>query len=729
MKCACPRPTTAPARHATHLIWWLRLALIACAARGAAEARPVAFVGNYETGAVTEINTSRNTVAATIPVSLPYALQGAKLDPQGTRVYVATAGGVSIVDTASGAVVDTIQSTLQIGPCSGNCWGGALDVTPDGAFLYLTAATPYPHVGYFAVTVIDTASRQVAAAIPIESLPQGVAIASDGRAYVTTIAAPYALTVIDTGSRAVVATLPLDLPAWAIAVAPDAQEVYVATVDQRSSYVEVVDTRTYAVTARIPVPATATGLAVTPDGRTVYVATYRAILAVDVATRAVTATIGAGRPEQVAVSRDGAFAYVTDYDAGVLRVVDTSTNTLIDSIPVGPVPATLTVAPDDQRVYVLPPWGASAVWAIDPRTRRVDVLVRAASSLDSVVLSPDGRRAYTLNTAYNDAVFVLDTAADVLVNRIPLEGWSDGARGSPGRLVVSPDGANIYVNTNPIAVIDAEQERISTTIALPTGEPPVAIAVSPDGTRAYALGSRFVESASGFASFEKVIFVIELQTGTVSATIVITETGSPSHIALTPDGAFAYVALQQPLQPDHGPPIPGHVVIVDTATHEEVASFVDEPEEIAVAPDGRFAYVATDRATITVVDAVRKVVSGTLNVGFRQRHVAVTADSRYVFATGDTSEVGIINTADETATTVYVGGFPSGIAIGSVEDASCPGDCGHHGVVVVADLVKAVNIMLGSVGVEECRSLDRNSDGAVSVDDIIAAVNAALDGC
>jgi len=405
-----PRPTRClPFR-------WLALVLMVSVARDPANARPFAFVANQATGVITEINPTRKAVAETVPLSLAYGLQAAKLNPQGTRLYV------SIVDTASGAVVDTIQSTLEPGPCRGNCLGAALDLTPDGTSLYLITATPYPDVGYFAVTVIDTTSQQVVAAIPVEKVPQAVVIASDGHAYVATTDAPYSLTVIDTESRAVVATIPLDLPAWTLAVAPDAREVYAATVDARSSYIEVVETGTQTVTARIPVPRTATGLAVTPDGHTIYVATYGAIVVVDVATRQVAATIPAARPEQVAVSRDGGFAYVTDYDAGALRVVDTSTNALVDTIPLGPIPATIAVSPDGGRLYVLPPWGPSAVWAIDTRSRRVDVLAPSASSLDSVVLSPDGHRAYVLNTAYSDTVFIVDTSSDMLIKRIPLDG-------------------------------------------------------------------------------------------------------------------------------------------------------------------------------------------------------------------------------------------------------------------------------------------------------------------
>lgn len=295
---------------------------------------------------------------------------------------------------------------------------------------------------------------------------------------------------------------------------------------------------------------------------------------------------------------------------------------------------------------------------------------------------------------------------------------------------MSPDGTRVYANTNPIAVIDAEQGQVSATIPLPFDRPPVAIGLSPDGARAYALGSMFVQSASGFGSWANVIFVVETRTGAVLATIGLTATGVPSDITLTPDGRFAYVALQRPPQSEHGPPTPGHVVIVDTATHQEVASFVDAPEEIAIAPNGAFAYVATDRTTITVIDAVHQVVTGTLSAGFAQSHVAVTPDSAYVYATGSSSsEVAIIHAADQTADAVYIGGFPGAIAIGSVEEPLCPGDCDHRGVVAVDDLVRGVNIVLGNLGVDTCPSLDRNSDGTVLIDDLVTAIDAALDGC
>ena len=45
------------------------------------------------------------------------------------------------------------------------------------------------------------------------------------------------------------------------------------------------------------------------------------------------------------------------------------------------------------------------------------------------------------------------------------------------------------------------------------------------------------------------------------------------------------------------------------------------------------------------------------------------------------------------------------------------------------ELIKGVNIALGSTSVDACASFDASGDGAVTIDELIAAVNRALNGC
>ena len=60
---------------------------------------------------------------------------------------------------------------------------------------------------------------------------------------------------------------------------------------------------------------------------------------------------------------------------------------------------------------------------------------------------------------------------------------------------------------------------------------------------------------------------------------------------------------------------------------------------------------------------------------------------------------------------------------------ACVGDCDEDGTVAIDELVKAVNIALGSAAVSVCPAADRNGNGMVTIDELLAAVNAALGGC
>lgn len=60
---------------------------------------------------------------------------------------------------------------------------------------------------------------------------------------------------------------------------------------------------------------------------------------------------------------------------------------------------------------------------------------------------------------------------------------------------------------------------------------------------------------------------------------------------------------------------------------------------------------------------------------------------------------------------------------------SCAGDCGGDGEVTVDEIIRLVNVALGTGSVGECPEGETDGDGEVTVTDIIRAVNAALHGC
>jgi glucose/arabinose dehydrogenase len=60
---------------------------------------------------------------------------------------------------------------------------------------------------------------------------------------------------------------------------------------------------------------------------------------------------------------------------------------------------------------------------------------------------------------------------------------------------------------------------------------------------------------------------------------------------------------------------------------------------------------------------------------------------------------------------------------------ACPGDCDGGGTVSIDELVQAVDLALDGGDVSGCALADVNGDGGLTVDELISAVDAALDGC
>jgi streptogramin lyase len=65
----------------------------------------------------------------------------------------------------------------------------------------------------------------------------------------------------------------------------------------------------------------------------------------------------------------------------------------------------------------------------------------------------------------------------------------------------------------------------------------------------------------------------------------------------------------------------------------------------------------------------------------------------------------------------------------ATETTSCAGDCDGNQAVSISELVTAVNIALGSRGVEDCPNADTDGDEVVRVNDLVTAVGRALRGC
>jgi hypothetical protein len=68
-------------------------------------------------------------------------------------------------------------------------------------------------------------------------------------------------------------------------------------------------------------------------------------------------------------------------------------------------------------------------------------------------------------------------------------------------------------------------------------------------------------------------------------------------------------------------------------------------------------------------------------------------------------------------------------APGTLLFIGCPGDCNGDGRVTIDELIRMVNVALGTTNLRACLAGDSDRNRTIAVNEIVAAVNNALSGC
>jgi YVTN family beta-propeller protein len=135
------------------------------------------------------------------------------------------------------------------------------------------------------------------------------------------------------------------------------------------------------------------------------------------------------------------FAYVANYGDNSVSVINTATNGIVATVPVGIYPAAVAVTPDRGHVYVVNQATCqdsdclsqpSNVSVISTATNSVIATVPVGSYPTGVAITPDGTRAYATNLA-NGSISVINTASNLVVATIP------GLSGPTG-IAITPNG-------------------------------------------------------------------------------------------------------------------------------------------------------------------------------------------------------------------------------------------------------------------------------------------------
>lgn len=254
------------------------------------------------------------------------------------------------------------------------------------------------------------------------------------------------------------------------------------------------------------------------------------ISVVDTATNEVVATVGVGAgPQGVAITPNGAFAYVTNFTSNDVSVIKTATNTVTATVEVGGGPLGVAITPNGAFAYVTV-FGnlcvGGGVWVIDTATNAVVATVPLVGCTTGVAITPNGAFAYATNNT-SDTVSVIDTTTNSVMLTVPVGG-------NPYGVAITPDGASAYVthsgfsgaSANSVSVIDTAANSVAATVSV--GAVPRGVAITPDGAFAYVTNN-----------ISNTVSVVATATNTVVATVPVG--GGPWGVAITPDGAFAYV--------------------------------------------------------------------------------------------------------------------------------------------------------------------------------------------
>ncbi len=285
-----------------------------------------------------------------------------------------------------------------------------------------------------------------------------LAVSPDGRfVYATGGLAEGTLSVINTASDTVTATIPIGDTADGVAVSPDGLAAYVTTFNEtlNESAVSEVALIDNTVVATVPLGSgdssafVTVGPAHTPVAGQLFVSDLGAVSVINPDSNTITAKIAEPGVEgvgQVAISSNGAYAYVADNAENAVLVINTATNKVTATIPVSTVNGSaairLAVSPDGNHVYAVADGDNLAV--INTATNKVTATITLGGPPVAVAVSPDGSVVYVTtagpgNVNAGSTVSVISTASNNVIQSIPIGSISEG-------IAVNPDGTQLYVD-------------------------------------------------------------------------------------------------------------------------------------------------------------------------------------------------------------------------------------------------------------------------------------------
>ena len=314
----------------------------------------------------------------------------------------------------------------------------------------------------------------------------------------------------------------------------------------------------------------------------------------------------------------GGLAYVTNEDSQELSVIDTRTDSVVATIPVGTRPRGVRVSRDGKTVYVA-----------------------LSGSPKCPPTMPDEECEKLTADKSKDGIAVVDVATRKVRRVLP--GGSD-----PETFDISQDGATLFVSNedvNTASIVDISSGKVRATV--PVGREPEGVRLQPDGSVVWVTGET-----------DHNLTLLDTQTGKVVGQVGVGK--RPRDLAFSPDGKLAYVTSE----------IDGTVWVIDVPARKATKVIQlpkdSKPMGVVVSSDGKRVYVANGRGgTVSLIDAATNTVRATVPVGQRPWGIALSPDeSKLYTANGPSNDVTVVDAEKmQVIKKIPAGKIPWGVAV------------------------------------------------------------------
>lgn len=488
---------------------------------------------------------------------------------------------------------------------------------------------------------VDTlfAPSQVVAEIPAAASAMATAVAADGSFAVVAErgAGVRVVSLLEASRGQTLATLDTPGAAVGVAIAGNGRQAYVADDFGGLSVIDLTTRSSPRITATVVTSGYAYGVAATAGGRYVYVAAGQGGLdIVDLLAAGgprVARTVALGNDALhnhalgVAASADGRYAFVTNF-AGTLQVIDAAnpaTAAVVRTVGLGNdvTPEGVAIGPSGVAIVAAGQAGVKLVSVATPTAAAVVGSLDTPGRAWAAAFSSDGRRAYVADGSGTVVIDVTNPAAPRTAGRLDGAVGSLGVAVGPGGLVVVADGGG--------GTLLIDTTRPNSTAMVPTTGGAKRLAVSPNGAYAFIADNSAGLQIIRVGSIGTEALVGSVPTGRIAADVAVSANGRYAYVADTMTGLVVVDALN--------PAVP------------QVVSVITEPTNavaVATSADGRYAYVGDRINGLSIYDLANpaaptkvKGVAGAWPV----RDVAVSPNRSLAMLAVETSGVEVFDVA------------------------------------------------------------------------------------